>query len=218
MSRFALLLLPLALSGCVTTHPGTEVASDGAKYSMSCAARRDVDAEYFELLSCSFENKSSAWMDVSVKSVTFPGAEKEMRVASPEETKDFAEAYALKQEKDRHNTEIALAVLALGGAVASGSGNSTTSGIGTGAMVVGLTGMAAQDVGTSVNDKQYGKLEYASGHLLTKSFRVAPGLYAHKALLIQREQAGKVPDVAEVCLSAPVEECLRLPVGLDVYN
>jgi len=212
-SLLSVAVIAAMTSACVTTHTGDVVEGEGGRLAMSCDRRNDVDATYFRAYTCTLENKGATWLDVSVRDLQLLPAGGQAKLSTPNDILAFEDAYKHERAARKHNTDMALGVLALGGAaLALGSGNETTAGAGA------LTAVSAVSVGAGIEavddyrKVQHGEATYSNEHLLAKTIRVPPGSYTRRTFLVEASDEN-APTGFKVCLSSPSTDCYDLPIA-----
>lgn len=206
------------LVGCATTHSGTEVKSSQSPLVVSCDRRSDLGTDKHKFYTCTFENKGQEWLPVKIKEVSFDNTDdKTARLLTAAETTQFMNAYSAKLAQEKHNTDMLLMGLALGGVVVAGVGshNNNSDAVAGGlATTAGATvAQGVRDVSKSYNDAQHDDIsQYGDDHMMGPEFKLPAELFVKKTILAELGHADKLPDNIKICFEKPAVECLTASV------
>jgi hypothetical protein len=210
IKALAVATIAAAATGCTTTHLGPPETLSDEPLDVSCAQNPNVDAEGFVLVTCTFENTSSTWLDVGVASATLDGA----KLSSPADTRAFAEAEATRQTQSRYDTDFALAGLLVGGLVLATTTHGSASDIGLAVASGASSAVAGRAIRDGYRDAQYGALGYGADHLLSESFRVPPHAFLRRSALFELAAGRPAPGTdLRLCFEEPSDACLPLNLG-----
>lgn len=207
------ILLSFLMSSCVTTHYGDPTENATSKFSISCGKNNDISHPYISVISCSFENTSSSWIEFNISSVTTKPNEATAKILTPSEIKIFYDAYAYKAERDGHNNALLLSgLIIVGSAAALFSGNRSLASAGATTAVGAIGYSAAKEVSEDVAQHQYSHIDYSEEHMLGGSFTIPAELFIRKHIVIEATHPNDYPSNLEICFSSPQKECLTVPI------
>jgi hypothetical protein len=211
MPRTIPLFVVLVLSACVTKHVGTAIAPTTDLFRISCARAIPPYEKYFDMMRCTVENQSDDWLTFQVAELD-PGPGR--TVSTPQEIYDLIYARGFAQRMRRHNQNMAMALLLVGGVLATELGGETEAAVGAAAIATSEVLATGRDVGDAIDAAVDADLAYSGNHLMGEDFRVPPGLFVRKSLLIQvRDPRRRNPPKAlRICFEEPSRECLDVPL------
>lgn len=200
LSIFVLAGLLIVLTvGCVTTHTGREYQYGDSSLVVSCEKDTSVSHEHIKSLSCVFENTGSNWIEVQTTEFAPTASADEFVVLTPARIESFLTAYRFEHEKNRHNFDMALAGLVIGGAVLAAK--SPEAGLGT--IAVATSVGALSEINDSV-DHASGGARFGAQHILGSKFEVPPKSFVRRSALIE-SKSGAFPRSATLCLQSAAE-------------
>ena len=188
----------IPLSGCATVnsgdygvaldntgHPRTP-APENERLKISAGERGALSSAYFGVVEVTFENNTSAWIQIDHIDLDFGSADKNKSVFIPwgQDIDTWEEATLQRNAIRAVNRETALGVIAIAGTVASAAGSHHAAGAIGGTVALGaLAGIYAQDRSDAIEATREPS-RFPPTHLLTLPLRVPPGLFAKRWLLL----------------------------------
>ena len=160
--------------------PGTE------KLKISAGERGSLSSAYFGVVEVTFENNTSAWIQIDHIDLDFGTPDKNKSVFIPwgDDIEIWEDATLQRNAIRRANTETVLGVIAIAGTVASAAGRHHAVGAIGGTVALGaLAGLYAQDR-TDAVEAAGAAARFPPTHLLTLPIRVPPGLFAKRWMLL----------------------------------
>ncbi len=209
MSRFiAAAALMSFIPACVSTHSSHPVQLSSVPVKVSCSYGSEIKMNSISGIVCNLENQSRSWQDLKIRSVRFPD-QADAKIVAAQDMQALAEAIAIKQKREDHNTAMALSALILTGALVA-VGSSQSSQAGEAVMLGGVTAAGARDVKKNYEAAQYGPAVYGRDHLLSGSLRIPSELSIRRQIVI--DHPTEKPQSMEICWTAAQDECIVLPL------
>lgn len=201
MKPFQFVVL-LALSACVSTHHGKPAVLESGTLLVSCGDNWQARELYFQLVSCTFENKSNEWMAVKVTSAEILQAYSPSLISSPEEIQNMLLAKEGMDQDKLHNEQVAVAGVMLLGAGLLMAADSNIGKAGAAAALGAVSYGATRQVAREHSKLQYGDpVSYGPTHVLGTPFRLGPGLYLRRHLVVQTSQKNSAATAFRFCLN-----------------
>lgn len=186
-------------SGCATVKSGDYgVALDDKGHSKSAVPSTDermkisagelgaLSSPYFGVVEITFENNSPVWVQIDHVDLDFGTPDKNKSVFIPwgADIELWEQATIQRNAIRAANTQTALGLLAIGGAVAGAAGGGRVAGALGGTVALGaLAGLYANERAGAVEaTRDPGR--FPPTHLLTMPLRIPPGLFAKRWLLL----------------------------------
>ncbi len=188
----------LPLSGCATVNSGDygvaldntghprNVAPESEHLRISAGELGALSSSYFGIVEVTFENNTSAWIQIDHIDLDFGSSDKNKSVFIPwgQDIDTWEEATLQRNAIRDANAQTALALIAIAGTVASAAGSHHAAGAIGGTMALGaLAGLFAQEQNAAVEATR-DPSRFPPTHLLTLPLRVPPGLFAKRWLLL----------------------------------
>ncbi len=189
----------IPLSGCATVKSGDYgVALDDTGHPRSPAANTErlkisagehgsLSSPYFGVVEVTFENNTPAWIQIDHIDLDFGTADKNKSVLIPwgDDIDTWEQATLQRNAIRAANTQTALGLIAIAGAVAgSAAGRHSAAGAIGGTVALGaLAGLYAQERNAAVEATR-DPSRFPPTHLLTMPLRIPPGLFAKRWLLL----------------------------------
>jgi hypothetical protein len=168
----------------------------------------DLSSPYFGLVELTFENTSSEWVRIQRMNLDFGTPAKNQLVLVPWGTDitSWRDAAYQRRAIREANTEAALSLIAIGGAVVSAAAprNSPARALGGLATVGSLTALVAKDYQDRVNALE-GAATFPESHVLSLPFGVPPGLFSKKWILLNTRPRADVGCVRSMLLDYQTE-------------
>jgi hypothetical protein len=168
-----------------TGHPRTP-SPDTERLKISAGEHGAMSSRYFGVVEVTFENNTSAWIQIDHIDLDFGSADKNKSVFIPwgQDIDTWEEATLTRNAIRAANNETALALIAIAGSVASVAGRHHAAGAIGGTVALGaLAGIYAQEQSAAVEATR-DLSRFPPTHLLTMPLRVPPGLFAKRWLLL----------------------------------
>ncbi len=200
MSRLRLPAFTLVAicAGCATINSGSYgVPVDAANHPLPAGTRpllaisaeedASVSSPYFGLVEVTFENNSPAWVEIDRVDLDFGSADRNRSVQIPwgDDIVTWSDAVTYRNAVEEANTQTALGVLALAGAVGQVAGRHGHGGAGL-AAAGGLLEVASVGASLAASNQAQSEDEgvrFSSNHLLAMPIRVPPGLFTKRWIL-----------------------------------
>lgn len=212
------LVVSVFLTSCVTTHVGEELTTASGDLTVSCERRSNFAKRPFFFYSCAIENKRRfGWIDFEVASVRFlpdPSASN-ARISTAGDIGALAQAIRYAADKEQYNADLALAGAVVGGLVVAGLGgrDAATAGLAVAGLASGA--QAASAISRAHSRAQNPGLSYSEEHLLGEGIRIPPRSFMRKFIVVETLTEEWAPKTIEICLKAPTNECLAIPIPAE---
>jgi hypothetical protein len=194
LRRFSSIALATTVAGgCATvanTHTARPISADGATpvhrnasgLSVSGEELEEVSSPHFGVIAVTFENPTSDWIQIDDVELDFGSETKNKNIFIPwgEQITSWELATSQRLAIRRVNTENALGLLAIGGAMAAGLGRRSAVGAVGGLVALGSMGALW---GQAMNNNLTAAT-LPPAHLFATPFSVPPGLFAKKWVLV----------------------------------
>ena len=180
----------------------------------------DLASQHFEMLEVTFENPTDRWIRMRDVKLDFgsPANNAIVRYPTGSELHSLLQATQQRNAIEGFNKRAALALVALGGAVATGAASEPGAQAASGLLTVGAIGALAA---TDVNDEVQ-KLERAPNvpemHLFSGPIEVPPGLFAKRWVVIEAQDKAGGPCLQTVLIDYALETGARERVRLQFRN
>jgi hypothetical protein len=168
-----------------TGHPRTTVP-ENEPLRISAGERGGLSSAYFGVVEVTFENNTSAWIQIDHIDLDFGSPDKNKSVFIPwgQDIDTWEEATLQRNAIRAVNAETALELFAIAGTVASVAGHHHAVGAIGGTVALGaLAGLYAEERSAAVEATR-DPARFPPTHLLTLPLRVPPGLFAKRWLLL----------------------------------
>jgi hypothetical protein len=158
---------------------GAETASG---LTISGEEMDELSSEHFGVLAVTFENPTNDWVRIESVNLDFGSANRNQSIFVPwgEEIVSWELATAQRNAIRRINTDHALSLLAMGGAIAAGAGRGSAVGAVGGIVALGSVGA----LWARAIDQHTTAATFPPAHLFATPFSVPPGLFAKKWVLL----------------------------------
>ncbi len=170
-----------------TGHPRSPAPNGTEPLKISAGERGRMSSPYFGVVEVTFENNTPAWIEIDHIDLDFGTPDKNKSVLIPwgDDIDTWEEATLQRNAIHAANTETALGVLAIAGAVAGAAGgrHHAAGMIGGTVALSALAGLYAQDRSAAVEATR-DPSRFPPTHLLTMPLRIPPGLFAKRWLLL----------------------------------
>lgn len=157
-----------------------------AGLKVSAREIRSLASEHFGFVEVTFENTTSHWIHIESMNLRFGDLVKDKNVFVPwgTELESWRRAIEERNEVRETNTDTALALIALGGAVAAGASNDRSVKATGGLVAVGALGtMLVRHTDQRVSAAQDAR-PFPATHLLELPFPVPPGLHSKRWIVL----------------------------------
>ncbi len=198
--RVPALLVLVTFGGCATINSGPYgVPVDETNHpvaapthpvlAISAAEDASVASPYFGLVEVTFENNSPAWLQIDRVELDFGSPDRNRSVQIPwgDDIATWSDAVRYRNFVEQTNTQTALGVLALLGAVGRGAGRHGHGQAGAAvAAAGGLLEVASIGAALAVANQpeiDEGGVRFSGTHLLAMPIRVPPGLFTKRWIL-----------------------------------
>jgi hypothetical protein len=168
-----------------TGHPRSPAQTDG-RLKISAGEHGALSSPYFGVVEVTFENNTSAWIQIDHIDLDFGTADKNKSVFIPwgDDIDTWEQATLQRNAIRAANVQTALGLIAIAGAVAGAAGRHHTAGAIGGTVALGaLAGLYVQDRSAAV-EAATDPSRFPATHLLTLPLRIPPGLFAKRWLLL----------------------------------
>ncbi len=196
------------IPACVSTHSSQPIQLSSVPVKVSCSYGSEIKMNSISGIVCNMENQSRSWQDLKIRSIRFPD-QADAKIVAAQDMQALAEAIAIKQKREDHNTAMALSALILTGALVA-AGSTQSSQAGEAVMLGGITAAGARDVKKGYEAAQYGPAVYGRDHLLSGALRIPSELSIRRQLVI--DHPTEKPQSMEICWASAQDECIVLPL------
>jgi hypothetical protein len=213
----AFMVMAFALASCATIHSenfATQINSKTNKnrtvteegIKVSCEENDRLSSKNFGLIRFTFENTTSDWIEVKNLQFSLGNSYKDGKIKIPtgQDLEAWANATQTKLNIDQYNFEIAmfgLRVVSSGvgtiGAILKNKGAKSVAAIGN--ITTGIASVA-NTIDTRTSELENSRL-YPGYHLLAGDFKIPPGLFVDKFIVINTKDDKELGYIDEVFLT-----------------
>jgi hypothetical protein len=217
MKKLALVLTLLDLVGCVPIASGpygthldasgqpSSAAAQAAKLKVSAREIPQMSSRYFGEIEFTIENPTARWIRMDQVALDFGSPKNNQAVYLPwgSQLDNWLEATRQRNAIRKENSEMALEILGLGGALLSiaapgqPTGLRVAGGLATLAAITGAAAIATGEAGEAAADRPV----FEGRHLLAMPIEVPPGLFVRRFVVVNTPGDSSLGCFTKVILS-----------------